>query len=121
MPGATEQRRGRTTLGGEGLQHQDGVSHMIAATVPNCRAYDPAEGFGRSDTRAALRRFFEVDSHHIVIAALHARAQNGNVAANLVEKAIQRYAIDVAKCPRLQFCDDWHLRGEIAFGDLGPA
>jgi pyruvate dehydrogenase E1 component len=33
---------GRTTLGGEGLQHQDGSSHVIASTVPNCRAYDPA-------------------------------------------------------------------------------
>jgi pyruvate dehydrogenase E1 component len=32
---------GRTTLSGEGLQHQDGSSHVIAATVPNCRAYDP--------------------------------------------------------------------------------
>ncbi|MGY3670911.1 alpha-ketoglutarate dehydrogenase (plasmid) [Marinovum sp. KMM 9989] len=32
---------GRTTLSGEGLQHQDGSSHLIAATVPNCRAYDP--------------------------------------------------------------------------------
>ncbi|WP_348748367.1 alpha-ketoglutarate dehydrogenase [Pseudomonas rhodesiae] len=33
---------GRTTLGGEGLQHQDGSSHLSAASVPNCRAYDPA-------------------------------------------------------------------------------
>lgn len=33
---------GRTTLGGEGLQHQDGSSHVVAATNPNCRAYDPA-------------------------------------------------------------------------------
>ncbi len=33
---------GRTTLGGEGLQHQDGSSHVVAATIPNCRAYDPA-------------------------------------------------------------------------------
>jgi pyruvate dehydrogenase E1 component len=33
---------GRTTLAGEGLQHQDGTSHLIASTVPNCRAYDPA-------------------------------------------------------------------------------
>jgi pyruvate dehydrogenase E1 component len=33
---------GRTTLGGEGLQHQDGASHLTASTVPNCRAYDPA-------------------------------------------------------------------------------
>ena len=33
---------GRTTLGGEGLQHQDGSSHLAAATIPNCKAYDPA-------------------------------------------------------------------------------
>ena len=33
---------GRTTLGGEGLQHQDGSSHIAAAAIPNCRAYDPA-------------------------------------------------------------------------------
>ena len=33
---------GRTTLAGEGLQHQDGTSQLVAATVPNCRAYDPA-------------------------------------------------------------------------------
>jgi pyruvate dehydrogenase E1 component len=36
---------GRTTLGGEGLQHQDGSSHVVAATVPNCRAYDPAYAY----------------------------------------------------------------------------
>ena len=33
---------GRTTLAGEGLQHQDGTSHLVAATIPNCKAYDPA-------------------------------------------------------------------------------
>jgi pyruvate dehydrogenase E1 component len=32
---------GRTTLSGEGLQHQDGTSHLVASTVPDCRAYDP--------------------------------------------------------------------------------
>jgi pyruvate dehydrogenase E1 component len=32
---------GRTTLAGEGLQHQDGSSHLVASTIPNCRAYDP--------------------------------------------------------------------------------
>ncbi len=36
---------GRTTLSGEGLQHQDGSSHLIASTVPNCRAWDPAYGY----------------------------------------------------------------------------
>ena len=32
---------GRTTLNGEGLQHQDGHSHILASTIPNCRTYDP--------------------------------------------------------------------------------
>ncbi|MBP7146837.1 MAG: pyruvate dehydrogenase (acetyl-transferring), homodimeric type [Acidobacteria bacterium] len=36
---------GRTTLNGEGLQHQDGHSHVLASTVPSCRAYDPAFAF----------------------------------------------------------------------------
>ncbi len=36
---------GRTTLAGEGLQHQDGSSHLIAATIPNCIAYDPAYAY----------------------------------------------------------------------------
>ena len=36
---------GRTTLNGEGLQHEDGHSHMISATVPNCISYDPTFGY----------------------------------------------------------------------------
>src|SRR5260370_25921572 len=36
---------GRTTLNGEGLQHEDGHSHQISATVPNCMSYDPTFGY----------------------------------------------------------------------------
>ncbi len=36
---------GRTTLSGEGLQHEDGTSQLIASTVPNCRAYDPCYAY----------------------------------------------------------------------------
>jgi pyruvate dehydrogenase E1 component len=36
---------GRTTLNGEGLQHQDGHSHILASTIPNCRAYDPTYAY----------------------------------------------------------------------------
>jgi pyruvate dehydrogenase E1 component len=32
---------GRTTLNGEGLQHEDGHSHILAGTIPNCVSYDP--------------------------------------------------------------------------------
>ena len=51
------------------------------------------DGFGRSDTRAALRRFFEVDQQHIVLAALAALQAAGEVAAELCAQAVQRYAI----------------------------
>ena len=36
---------GRTTLNGEGLQHQDGHSHILASTIPNCRSYDPCYSY----------------------------------------------------------------------------
>src|SRR5476649_558033 len=36
---------GRTTLNGEGLQHEDGHSHILAATIPNCRTFDPTYGY----------------------------------------------------------------------------
>ncbi|MEP5981476.1 MAG: pyruvate dehydrogenase (acetyl-transferring), homodimeric type, partial [Marinobacter alexandrii] len=36
---------GRTTLNGEGLQHQDGHSHILAQTIPSCKSYDPAYGY----------------------------------------------------------------------------
>jgi pyruvate dehydrogenase E1 component len=55
------------------------------------------DGFGRSDTREKLRRFFEVDRHHVAVAALHALAQEGVVPAAKVGEAIGRYGIDPSK------------------------
>jgi pyruvate dehydrogenase E1 component len=52
------------------------------------------DGFGRSDYRRALRAFFEVDRHHVAVAALHALAQDGTVEPAVVQQAIERYAID---------------------------
>jgi pyruvate dehydrogenase E1 component len=52
------------------------------------------DGFGRSDTRAALRRFFEVDRHQIVVAALDALRGEGALRAEIVAAAITRYRID---------------------------
>jgi pyruvate dehydrogenase E1 component len=51
------------------------------------------DGFGRSDTRAALRSFFEVDRHHVVLAALTALRGQGLVDAALCVEAIARYGI----------------------------
>jgi len=57
------------------------------------------DGFGRSDTRAALRRFFEVDRHHIVLAALDALAREGRVDRGVCARAIDRYGIAVDAMP----------------------
>ena len=66
------------------------------------RAYVPAkhyhvlgtDGFGRSDSRANLRDHFEVDAHHVVVAALHVLAQEGTVDKKVVAEAIVKYGID---------------------------
>ena len=54
------------------------------------------DGFGRSDTRAALRRFFEVDRQHIVLAALQALQDGGAVDHEVSARAVERYGIDVS-------------------------
>jgi len=55
------------------------------------------DGFGQSDTRQALREFFEVDRHFIVLAALKALADDGLISRTTVSEAISRYGIDVDK------------------------
>ncbi len=51
---------GRTTLSGEGLQHQDGTSHLVASTVPSCVAYDPCYGYELAViVRDGVRRMLE--------------------------------------------------------------
>jgi pyruvate dehydrogenase E1 component len=52
------------------------------------------DGFGRSDYRVKLRRFFEVDRHHVAVAALRALADEGTVDRAMVGQAIERYGID---------------------------
>src|SRR5207302_1000670 len=156
---------GRTTLAGEGLQHQDGHSQLLASDygIPadvlsvtsfselrrealECERWNllhPGEeprtpyirqmlkgregpviaatdymrtvpdqirqwvegryvtlgtdGFGRSDSRAALRRHFEVDRNYIAVAALKALADESRVDRATVEKAIKALGIDPAK------------------------
>jgi pyruvate dehydrogenase E1 component len=52
------------------------------------------DGYGRSDTRQALRRFFENDAEHIVVATLSSLCQQGQVAPGIVARAIQEFGID---------------------------
>jgi pyruvate dehydrogenase E1 component len=55
------------------------------------------DGFGRSDSRAALRAFFEVDRHSIVISALKALTDQGTLDKKTVRQAIKQFGIDPDK------------------------
>ena len=73
------------------------VPEQIAPWVPGGLTTLGTDGFGRSDTRERLRRFFEVDAECTVIAALHALAQKGRVPRETVAKAIKDLGIDPEK------------------------
>jgi pyruvate dehydrogenase E1 component len=55
------------------------------------------DGFGRSDYRKVLRRFFEVDRHHVALAALHALADEGEIEREQVQRALEKYELDPDK------------------------
>jgi pyruvate dehydrogenase E1 component len=70
---------------------------MLARWIPGPLVARGTDGFGRSENRASLRNFFEVDAKHIVLATLHALAGEGAIKPEQVEKAIQELAIDPQK------------------------
>jgi pyruvate dehydrogenase E1 component len=55
------------------------------------------DGFGRSENRANLRRFFEVDAESIAVAALYQLARRGEIKTTVVEKSIKDFGIDADK------------------------
>ena len=70
---------------------------QIRPFVPRRYRVLGTDGFGRSDYRKKLRRFFEVDRHFVAVAALKALADEGAVAASVVGDAIKKYDIDPDK------------------------
>ena len=75
------------------------VPDQIARWVPAPFVPLGTDGFGRSDTREALRRHFEIDAEHIVVATLAALAEFGDVKPEAVSEAIKRYGIDPDRVP----------------------
>ena len=73
------------------------VPDQIAPWVPGGLFTLGTDGFGRSDTRARLRRFFEIDAESTVIGTLYALAEKGKVAKQVVEKAIKDLGVDPEK------------------------
>ena len=72
-------------------------AEQIRAYVPRRYVVLGTDGFGRSDTREKLRHFFEVDRRWIILAALTALADEGQIARSKVAEAIKKYAIDPEK------------------------
>jgi pyruvate dehydrogenase E1 component len=78
------------------------VPDQIAPWVSGGLTTLGTDGFGRSDTRAALRRFFEIDAAITVTATLHALARRGQVDGEFVAKAISELGVDPEKvCPEI--------------------
>ncbi len=75
------------------------VADQIRPWVPGRFTALGTDGFGRSDTRERLRRFFEIDRHHVVLAAIEALAAEGAVPAERVVEVIERYGIDTEAAP----------------------
>jgi len=73
------------------------VADQIRQWVPGRYAVLGTDGFGRSDSRAELRRFFEVDRHYVVIAALKALADDRKIEVKTVTEAMQKFGIDPEK------------------------
>ena len=73
------------------------VPDQIAQWVPGGLMTLGTDGFGRSDTRAQLRRFFEVDAESTVIATLYALAQKGKIEKSVVAKAIKDLDVNPEK------------------------
>ena len=71
----------------------------IRAYIPNNYHVLGTDGFGRSDSRANLRRFFEVDRFHVVVAALNGLANEGKIGKEQVALAIEKYGIDADVLP----------------------
>ncbi|MEY3580118.1 MAG: pyruvate dehydrogenase (acetyl-transferring), homodimeric type [Pseudomonadota bacterium] len=74
-------------------------AEQIRAFMPTGRSYKVlgTDGFGRSDTRAKLREFFEVNRYFVVIAALKSLVDAGSLDKAIVAKAIQKYGIQADK------------------------
>jgi pyruvate dehydrogenase E1 component len=72
------------------------VPDQISRFVPRHFTSLGTDGFGRSDTRDTLRRFFEVDAAHIVVAVLDGLVASGDLQAEVVSKAIHQYGIDAS-------------------------
>lgn len=99
VPYVTDQLRG---VGGPIIAVTDfmtAIPDQVARWVPGSYTSLGTDGFGRSDDREALRRFFEIDEGHIVVAVLRSLAEIGRMDRQVAVEAIERYGIDPEAIP----------------------
>jgi pyruvate dehydrogenase E1 component len=72
-------------------------AEQVRKYVPNRYEVLGTDGFGRSDSRAALRAFFEVDASYVVLASLKALVDEGEMNASVIAQAVEKYGINVNK------------------------
>jgi pyruvate dehydrogenase E1 component len=97
MAYVTEQLEGRPGPVIAATDYVRAYADQIRAFIPARYTVLGTDGFGRSDTRANLRRFFEVDRYYIAHAAIAALAQEGKMNAKDVARALKEFKIDPDK------------------------
>ncbi len=99
VPFVTSQLQGREGPVIASTDYIRSFADRIRAYIPNDYHVLGTDGFGRSDSRANLRDFFEVDSRHVAVAALSALADQGKVEKAVVQQAIEKYGIKTDTAP----------------------
>ena len=94
VPYVTQQLKGHRGPAIAATDYITQYAEQIRQYVPNGYSVLGTDGFGRSDTRANLRKFFEVNAQHVVVAALKALADEGSLPAGKVAEAIKKYGIN---------------------------
>ncbi|WP_416885607.1 pyruvate dehydrogenase (acetyl-transferring), homodimeric type, partial [Marinospirillum sp.] len=103
LPYITQLLQGRQGPAIAATDYMKLFADQVRAWVPMDYKVLGTDGYGRSDTREKLRHFFEVDRYFVVIAALKALADRGELPAKTVTQAMEKYGIDANKCDPL-FC-----------------
>lgn len=100
-PFITQQLQGHTGPVVASTDYVRGFAERVRAGIPAGQSFTVlgTDGFGRSDSRENLRKFFEVDRYSVVIAALSALSREGKLDAKVVEQALAKFNIDTKAEP----------------------
>ena len=97
MPYVTQALKDAPGVARRGIGLHEGAAGIASRSGAAALLSLGTDGFGRSESRVALRDFFEVDAKHIVLATLHALAREKQIEADVLEKAIKELGINPEK------------------------